>query len=176
MARATKKKPLPENAPDYSGRVAWECVLTAPVLRELRVSTLVGAPVDPDRHILLIETLEEILEVASKKQVTPRYATKSANLAAEEIPGVIAAIDERRAEAVDEAEKAEKSFESRYDDAVKDAANTAAEHATIVADHCKEIDALRREVALAEHNLAEATRMVEALRAEKPLKVRGAKS
>lgn len=182
MSRARKKKPL-TSAPDYTGRASWECVLTAPVLRELRVSTLVGAPVDPDKFIHVIETLEEILDGAQEAQISPRHGLVNANLAAEEVPGVIIELRSASTDAADEVEKAEKQFDDRYDDAQKEAANAAAEHATIVADHCKEIDELRKRVELAEHRekvLGDAClgleRMLELLRAEKPMKVRGAKS
>lgn len=193
MSRARKTRPLPVN-PEYAGRLRYEHVYTAPVLHELRISTLNGTPVDPDRFIHVIEILEETLRMADKCQTTPARGLKNTNMAAEEIAEVIQTISLSHVDVQDEIKKAEKQFESRYDDAQKEVANVAAEHAVIVADHCKEIDELRAVVTAVRSTLAlqnedaaraqdvitqqreeiaQLTRILAAMRATNPLKKRG---
>ena len=172
MGRARKQvKPSPST--EYAGRTNWECVLTIPELREMRVRLMIGHFVDPDRVVHVVETLENILTVASKRQAPSRHGTRKDNLAAEEVVEVIDTLGAVRATLLEEDEERVEAFETQVADLETAQKAAREDYATDIRAHCVIIDELRARAKKAEHEAEQLSRMNELLRSEKPLKARG---
>ncbi len=195
--------------------------LSAPLLREHRVRSLIGGTVDVDLFIEVVEALEGILDATDELPRDTRSGEGATVV--EEVPDLIREIQAARVSAVEDQEGRVKEIETKYDDLETSHAAIEKEHAAEVAEHCAIIDNLRRNVDILEHALtehgnaeaiaskeralegirerdatiaqlkgraelaefqrenldnhvAELTRMINLMRAEKPLKKRGTKS
>lgn len=134
MARARKKKIEPPKLPVWSARDR-NTQTTGTVLREMRVSTLVGAPVDPDKHIELIETLEALLDATNASKLFKLEST----LTVEALPEAIARLEEERVDGSEDQVKEIARLTEYADD-------LEASHAKARKEHAAELDALHEKL------------------------------